>query len=125
MWTSAVSGSTRLFGGTLGVAVVGSVASSWYASRLLATMPPGLPAGVVATAKGSVGGAALAARQLSAAGLGGAARELDAAAVLAFLRGLAYGGGVAGGVAAAGFVVVAIALPGRPGADHDPGPLRG
>jgi EmrB/QacA subfamily drug resistance transporter len=114
---SAVNGSTRLFGGTLGVAVVGSVASSAYASRLLATMPPGLPAGVVASAKGSVGGAALAAQQLSAAGLGSTGRALDAAAVLAFLHGLAYGGAVAGGVAAAGFVLVAVTLPGRPRAD--------
>jgi EmrB/QacA subfamily drug resistance transporter len=114
---SAVNGSTRLFGGTLGVAIIGSVASSAYASRLLATLPPGLPAGVVATAKGSVGGAALAAQQLGAASLGGAARLLDAAAVRAFLHGLAYGGAVAGGVSAAGFVLVAVALPGRPRPD--------
>jgi hypothetical protein len=37
-------------------------------------------------------------------------------AVLAFLNGLAYGGTVAG-VAMAGFVLVAIAVPGRPRAD--------
>jgi EmrB/QacA subfamily drug resistance transporter len=115
---SAVNGSTRLFGGTLGVAIIGSVASSLYASRLLATLPPGLPASVVATAKGSVGGAALAAQQLSAAGLGSVARGLDAAAALAFLHGLAYGGTVAGGVAMAGFVLVAIALPGGPRDGH-------
>jgi EmrB/QacA subfamily drug resistance transporter len=114
---SAVNGSTRLFGGTLGVAIIGSVASSLYASRLLAKQPPGLPAGVVATAKGSVGGAALAAQRLSAVGLGSAARALDAAAVQAFLHGLLYGASVAGGVAAVGFVLVAIALPGRPRAD--------
>jgi EmrB/QacA subfamily drug resistance transporter len=114
---SAVNGSTRLFGGTLGVAVVGSVASSVYASRLLGTLPPGLPAGVVGTAKGSVGGAALAAQQLRAVGLHGAARGLDAAAVQAFLHGLAYGCTVAGGVAVAGFVLVVVALPGRPRAD--------
>jgi EmrB/QacA subfamily drug resistance transporter len=114
---SAVNGSTRLFGGTLGVAIIGSVASSLYASRLLATLPPGLPASVVATAKGSVGGAALAAQQLNAAGLGSVARRLDTAALLAFLHGLAYGGTVAGGVAAAGFVLVAVALPGRPSAE--------
>ena len=113
---SAVNGSTRLFGGTLGVAIIGSVASSVYASRLVATLPPGLPAGVVATAKGSVSGAALAAQRLSTAGLDGAARGLDAAAVSAFLHGLAYGCTVAGGVATAGFVLVAIALPGRPSA---------
>lgn len=114
---SAVNGWTRLFGGTLGVAVIGSVASSLYASRLLATLPPDLPASAVATAKGSVGGAALAARQLRAAGLHNVARGLDAAAVQAFLHGLAYGCTVAGGVAAAGFVLVAVVLPGRPRAD--------
>jgi EmrB/QacA subfamily drug resistance transporter len=111
---SAVNGSTRLFGGTLGVAIIGSVTSSLYASRLLATLPPGLPASVVATAKGSVGGAALAAQRLSAAGLGSVARGLDAAALPAFLHGLAYGGALAGGVAVAGCVLVAVALPGRP-----------
>lgn len=71
------------------------------------------PASVVTTAKGSVGGAALAARGLRAAGPHSAARGLDAAAVQAFLHGLAYGCTVAGGVAAAGFVLVVIALPGR------------
>jgi EmrB/QacA subfamily drug resistance transporter len=110
---SAVNGSTRLFGGTLGVAVLGSIASSLYASRLLGTLPPGLPAGAVATAKGSVGGAALAAQHLRAVGLPGVARGLDAAAVQAFLHGLAYSCMVAGGVAAVGFVLVVVALPGR------------
>ncbi|MBO0815059.1 MAG: MFS transporter, partial [Actinobacteria bacterium] len=38
---SAVNGSTRLFGGTLGVAVIGSVAASLYASRLTALLPAG------------------------------------------------------------------------------------
>jgi len=99
------------------VAVIGSVASSLYASRLLGTLPPGLPASVVAPAKGPVGGAALAARQLRAAGLPSAARVLDAAAVQAFLHGLAYACTVAGGVAVAGLVLVAVALPGRPRAD--------
>jgi EmrB/QacA subfamily drug resistance transporter len=111
---SAVNGSTRLFGGTLGVAVVGSVASSAYTSRLLATLPPGLPASVVATAKGSVGGAAVAAQHLGAVGAVGLGGRLYAAAVQAFLHGLTYGGSVAGGVAAVGFVLVAVALPGRP-----------
>jgi EmrB/QacA subfamily drug resistance transporter len=114
---SAVNGSARLFGGTLGVAVIGSVASSVYASRLLATLPPGLPASVVATAKGSVGGAALAAQQLRAASLQSVARGLDAAAVQAFLHGLAYGCMVAGVVAAVGLVLVVVALPGRSRAD--------
>ena len=64
-----------------------------------------------------MGGAALAAQQLRAAGLPSVARGLDAAAVQAFLHGLAYGCMVAGGVAAVGFVLVVVALPGRPRAD--------
>ena len=120
---SAVNGSTRLFGGTLGVAVIGSVAASAYASRLAAGLPPRLPAPVVAAAKGSVGGAAVAAQRLSHAGLGAAARRLDAAAVLAFQHGLNYALAVAAGVAAAGFVMVVFLLPARPLADGtQPGP---
>jgi hypothetical protein len=76
-----------------------------------------LPTGVVATAQGSVGGAALAAQRLRAVGLPGVSRELDAAAVQAFLHGLAYGCTVAGAVAAVGFVLAAVALPGRSRAD--------
>jgi hypothetical protein len=38
---SAVNGATRLFAGTLGAAVIGSVAASLYASRLAALLPPG------------------------------------------------------------------------------------
>jgi EmrB/QacA subfamily drug resistance transporter len=120
---SAVNGSTRLFGGTLGVAVIGSVAASAYASSLLAVLPPRLPPAVVAAAKGSVGGAAVAAQRLSQAGLGAVARQLDTAAVRAFQHGLNYGGAVAAGVAAAGFVMVVLLLPARPRADGtQPGP---
>src|SRR5499425_419440 len=85
---SAVNGSTRLFGGTLGVAVIGSVAASLYTSRLDALLPPGLPAPAVTAAKGSVGGAAIAASHLAHAGQAGAARALDQAAVTAFLHSL-------------------------------------
>src|SRR5215472_14930049 len=69
---SAVNGSTRLFGGTLGVAVIGSVAASLYTSRLDALLPAGLPGRAVTAATGSVGGAAVAAQQLTQAGLTGA-----------------------------------------------------
>jgi EmrB/QacA subfamily drug resistance transporter len=111
---SAVNGSTRLFGGTLGVAVVGSVAASLYANRLVATLPPRLPAGAVAAAKGSVGGAVVAAQQLRRQGLGGIAQPLDDAAVLAFLHSFAGGCLVAAGVAAAGALVAFFLLPARP-----------
>src|SRR5579875_1782424 len=59
---SAVNDATRLFGGTLGVAVVGSVAASLYSSRLAATLPGSLPGHAAAAAHGSVGGAVTAGR---------------------------------------------------------------
>src|SRR6201992_4023367 len=54
---SAMNDATRLLGGTLGVAVIGSVYASLYASRLADLLPAALPGGAAATAKESVGGA--------------------------------------------------------------------
>jgi EmrB/QacA subfamily drug resistance transporter len=111
---SAVNGATRLFGGTLGVAVIGSVAASLYTSRLTALLPAGLHGQAVTAAKGSVGGAAVAAQQLSQAGLAGPARALSDAAVAAFMHSLSGACLVAAGVAAAGVLLVALWLPARP-----------
>jgi EmrB/QacA subfamily drug resistance transporter len=111
---SAVNGSTRLFGGTLGVAVVGSVAASLYANQLMATLPTGLPAQAVSAAKGSVGGATVAAQTLSHQGLAGVAERLDNAAVQAFLHSFTGGCLVTAAVAAAGALVAFLLLPARP-----------
>src|SRR5487761_1308468 len=54
---SAVNDSTRLIGGTLGVAVIGSVYASVYGSRLTATMPAHVPGPVASIAHQSVGAA--------------------------------------------------------------------
>src|SRR5215813_3316126 len=54
---SAVNDSTRLLGGTLGVAVIGSVFASLYGSRLTATLPAGLPGRVSDIAHQSLGAA--------------------------------------------------------------------
>ncbi len=112
---SAVNDATRLFGGTLGVAVVGSVAASLYTSRLTATLPAGLPARAVTAARGSVGGAVIAAQQARRAGLAQLGSRLNDAAILAFLHSLAGGCLVAGGIAAAGALVAIFLLPARPG----------
>jgi len=117
---SAVNGSTRLFGGTLGVAVIGSVAASLYTSRLNELLPPGLPDRVVTAAKGSVGGAAAAAEQLSRAGLTGPAQRLVDAADAAFLHSLTGACLVAAAVAAGGALIAALWLPARPRALHEP-----
>ena len=112
---SAVNDATRLFGGTLGVAVIGSVAASLYTSRLAATLPAGLPARALTAARGSVGGAAIAAQQVSRTGFAHLGSQLKDAAVLAFLHSFAGGCLVAGGVAAAGALVAIFLLPARPG----------
>src|SRR5499426_161665 len=111
---SAVNGATRLFGGTLGVAVIGSVAASLYTSRLTALLPPGLPTPAVTAARGSVGGAAIASQQLSHAGLAGPAQALHDASITAFLHSLTGASLVAAAVAAAGVLLVALWLPARP-----------
>ena len=115
---SAVNGSTRLFGGTLGVAVIGSVAASLYTSQLAAVLHADLPAGALTAARGSVGGAAAAAQQLSRAGLARLAHAVENAAVPAFLHSFTGGCLVAAGAAAAGALLVAIFLPARPRAEH-------
>jgi hypothetical protein len=111
---SAVNGSTRLFGGTLGVAVIGSVAASLYTSRLTALLPAGLPERAVTAARGSIGGAAAAAQQLSQAGLPGPAHALGDAAVLAFTHSLTGACLAAAAVAATGALLALALLPNRP-----------
>jgi hypothetical protein len=111
---SAVNDSTRLVGGTLGVAVLGSVYASVYASRLSATMPAGVPPPVTAAAHQSVGAAYAAAGQITALGHPALGLALHHASTSAFLRGLVVGALVAGGVAAAGAVLAAWFLPAQP-----------
>ena len=111
---SAVNDSTRLLGGTLGVAVIGSVYASLYGSRLTASLPAGLPHGVSAIAHQSLGAAYAAADQVSAAGHGALGQAIHTAASNAFLHGLSIGCLVAGGVAAAGAILAAWFLPAQP-----------
>jgi hypothetical protein len=111
---SAVNDSTRLVGGTLGVAVIGSVYASVYASRLTATLPAHIPGPVVSIAHQSVGAAYAAAGQIAALGHPALGQALQHAAASAFLRGLTVGCLVAGAVAAAGALLAALFLPAQP-----------
>jgi EmrB/QacA subfamily drug resistance transporter len=111
---SAVNDATRLFGGTLGVAVIGSVSASLYSSRLGSSMPAHLPLRAVAAAKASVGGAITAAHVLAHAGLDEVGRSLVNSANDAFLYSLAGACLVAGAVAFGGAIVAAVFLPARP-----------
>jgi EmrB/QacA subfamily drug resistance transporter len=111
---SAINDSTRLVGGTLGVAVIGSVYASVYGSRLSATLPAAVPGPVTAIAHQSVGAAYLAAGKITAFGHPALGQALQHASTDAFLRGLTVGALVAGGVAAAGAVLAALFLPAQP-----------
>jgi EmrB/QacA subfamily drug resistance transporter len=111
---SAVNDSTRLLGGTLGVAVIGSVYASLYSSSLDATLPTGLPVSAVQTAHDSIGAAFQISDQLSAQGHGVLAGAVHLASSDAFLHGTSVGCVVAGLVAAAGIVMAAAFLPAQP-----------
>ena len=111
---SAVNDSTRLVGGTLGVAVIGSVYASVYGSRLTTTMPASVPGRVAAIAHQSVGAAYTAAGKVAALGHPALGQALQHASTAAFLRGLEVGSLVAGGVAAVGAVLAVLFLPAQP-----------
>ena len=112
---SAVNDATRELGGTLGVAVVGSVFASVYADRLADGLFSRLPDRALATAEDSVG-----ASQVIAAG----SPELVAAMDDAFMAALQTSCLVVGVVCLVGAVAAAIALPGRitspPETDDEP-----
>src|SRR5215475_10224922 len=81
---SAVNDSTRLIGGTLGVAVIGSVYASVYGSRLTATTPAGVPGQATALAHQSVGAAYAAADGIANLGHPVLGQALHLAATNAF-----------------------------------------
>jgi EmrB/QacA subfamily drug resistance transporter len=111
---SAVNDSTRLLGGTLGVAVIGSVFASVYSRTLTSGLPRGLPAHLGTLATSSVGAALSVVRDLAAGGHAALATPLLHAGTHAFVRGMSEGCLVAGGVAAAGAIAAAIWLPSHP-----------
>jgi hypothetical protein len=121
---SAVNDATRELGGTLGVAVIGSVFASLYIRGLEASQAAAVvPAAVLARSKESVGAALLGARQLAATNPHGAGL-LTQAARHAFFDGFQAGCLVAAGVALAGAVFVAVVLPARPTETPEPEPFE-
>jgi hypothetical protein len=111
---SAVNDTTRLVGGTLGVAVIGSVFSSLDQHRIADQLGrTALPHSAIHTATQSVQGGLSVARQLSTSGspLG---QVVHTVTTDAFLHGLHAGCVVAAGVAVFGAIVTAITLPSQP-----------
>ncbi len=105
---SAVSTTVRQVGGVLGVAVLGSLLSSVYGSRLLDTVR-GLPAGLTNAASDSVGAAVQIAGRLG----GAPGRALASEAHSAFIHGMDVALLAGAGVALLGALVALLFLPAR------------
>jgi hypothetical protein len=105
---SAMNDTTRQVGGALGVAVLGSVLSSAYASSIAPALR-GLPASAAALAGDSVGGAVAVAARTGGRG----AQALLEAAHTAFTSGMSLALLIAAAVAAVGAIVALVFLPAR------------
>ena len=110
---SAVNDATREIGGTLGVAIIGSVAAWLYAASF-DRLPIGaaLPKGAVDLARSSLGAAESVAARLQAGGDPQAGRAILRAANDGFHNGFSTGSMLAAGVTLVGCVAAAILLPG-------------
>jgi EmrB/QacA subfamily drug resistance transporter len=117
---SAVNDATREIGGTLGVAVIGSVFATVYSGALSTKAGWGvLPADALARAEDGIGLAFGVADAASAQiGANGAATLVEGA-VQSFMDGLQAGCLVASGVTLAGSLMAAVLLPARPGTATD------
>ena len=107
---SAVNDTTRELGGTLGVAIVGSVMSSAYGSHVLSALTKdGAPAALTTAAQQSVAAGLRVAGHLPGGLRGGAAEAVRQA----FINGLHSGSLVAAGATAAAALVTLAFLPAR------------
>jgi EmrB/QacA subfamily drug resistance transporter len=111
---SAVNDATRILGGTLGVAVIGSIYASIYASRLTSGLGVQLPDAAASAGNRSVGGALGAADQLAASGQAGLAVALRDSASVAFFDGFEIACLVAAAVAIVGAIMALVLLPAQP-----------
>jgi predicted MFS family arabinose efflux permease len=122
---SAVNDATRLLGGTLGVAILGSVFASLYASRLTESLPARLPPELVASSRASVGGALEGAGALAREGHPALTGTVLSAARAAFFHGYSAACLVAAGVAVAGACMAVALLPAQPSAPAESIPTEG
>ena len=113
---SAVNDATRELGATLGVAIIGSVYASLYASGIQ-DAAGSLPAPALDAASESIGAALAVSNQLGPAG-----QPLLEASQAAFFDGFQLGCLVAAGVLIAGAAFAARYLPSRPTVTTNPNP---
>ncbi len=100
---SAIAETGAEFGGALGLAILGSLGMAIYRNQLVAALPSGIPAEVLAAAQETLGGAVVAA--------GGLSQELGAtllnAAHEAFVRGLQLNA-LIGGISFASLAIMSV-----------------
>jgi EmrB/QacA subfamily drug resistance transporter len=111
---SAVNDASRLVGATLGVAVIGSVYNSLFASRLTASLPATVPTPAAQAAHDSIGAAFEVAHRSAIAGHPAIGARVHDVASSAFFSGWSGGCLVAAGVCAAAAVMAALLLPAQP-----------
>jgi Na+/melibiose symporter-like transporter len=120
---AGMNDTTRELGGTLGVAVLGSVLASQYAGHVSAATAA-LPASAAATAKASLAGALHVATALPA----GPAGQLAASARSAWMGGLSTAMVLGALIIVAAAVIARLGLPGTPSVDEaiaDPDAIDG
>lgn len=108
---SAVNDTTREVGGTLGVAVLGSIMASVYGGRIVDALS-GLP--LPAGARAAAGDSLAAALQVAGSVGGEAGRGIALAAQDAFVHAFQIGSVVTGSVALVGALLAMLFLPARP-----------
>jgi EmrB/QacA subfamily drug resistance transporter len=111
---SAVNDATRLTGGTLGVAIIGSVYASLFTNRLAGTLPTQLPASLAHTANSSIGAALGVANGLAHGGHAALGSAVRVTATNAFMHGIHGGEWVAVGMSVAGALLAFLLLPAHP-----------
>jgi EmrB/QacA subfamily drug resistance transporter len=116
---SAVNDATRLLGGTLGVAIIGSVYASLYGTRLAGRLPATLPAALAHTAHSSVGAALEVATRLAHAGRPDLAAAVHRASTAAFFHGFHAANVVAAAIALGGALLALLFLPAHPSVAAD------
>jgi EmrB/QacA subfamily drug resistance transporter len=111
---SAVNDATRLLGGALGVAVMGSIYASLYGSGLRKLLPRALPAPLARAVHNSAGAALKVSKVLRDGGHADLAAAVHHAVLTSFFGGFSAATLVAAGVAGAGSVMALLLLPAQP-----------
>lgn len=111
---SAINDTTRLVGGTLGVAIIGSLFASLYQDKIAQLLSLHIPSGLVATMKQSVGAGYVVANQANQHGQYAIAHLLSNTTTDALIHGIQVSCTLAAAVALAGALVAIVFLPSKP-----------